>query len=134
MTVRRFGPFFWTQFMGAFNDNVFKNALLLMVAFQVGRQLSVSSDVIINLAAGVFILPFFLFSATAGQVADRMEKSLLIRRIKALEIAIMACAGIAFYFSGTIFLLGLLFLMGTQSAFFGPVKYRIMPEHLKPEE
>jgi 1-acyl-sn-glycerol-3-phosphate acyltransferase len=134
MFIRRFAPFFWTQFMGALNDNVFKNALMLMIAFQTGRQLGVSSDVVINLAAGLFILPFFLFSATAGQIADRMEKSLLIRRIKLMEIAIMAGAGLAFYSGSTICLLGLLFLMGTQSAFFGPVKYSIMPEHLKHEE
>ena len=134
MALRRFAPFFWTQFLGAFNDNVFKNALMLMVAFGAGQQLAVSSDVVINLAAGLFILPFFLFSATAGQIADKMEKSRLIRRIKALEIVIMACAGIAFAFGSTVFLLGLLFLMGTQSAFFGPVKYSLMPEHLRPEE
>ena len=134
MTLRRFAPYFWTQFMGAFNDNVFKNALMLMIAFRTGQQLAVSSDVVINLAAGLFILPFFLFSATAGQIADRMEKSLLIRRIKAMEIAIMACAGIAFFLDSTVFLMGLLFLMGTQSAFFGPVKYSLMPEHLQPEE
>lgn len=134
MSTRRFAPFFWTQFMGAFNDNVFKNALMLMIAFTASRRLGASSDVIINLAAGLFILPFFLFSATAGQIADKMEKSLLIRRIKLLEIAIMAVAGLAFYAGSTVLLLGLLFLMGSQSAFFGPVKYSIMPEHLKSEE
>ena len=131
---RRFAPFFWTQFMGAFNDNVFKNSLMLMIAFQGGKRLAMSSDVIINLAAGLFIVPFFLFSATAGQIADKMEKSLLIRRIKLLEVAIMACAGLAFWLDSVGFLLGLLFLMGTQSAFFGPVKYSIMPDHLNAEE
>lgn len=134
LSTRRFAPFFWTQFLGAFNDNVFKNALMLMVAFQAGQRLSMTSDVVINLAAGLFILPFFLFSATAGQIADRMEKSLLIRRIKMMEIAIMACAGLAFWAGSLVALLGLLFLMGTQSAFFGPVKYSIMPDQLKPPE
>jgi len=132
--LRRFAPFFWTQSLGAFNDNVFKNALMLMVAFRANQHLAVASDVIINIAAGLFILHFFIFSATAGQIADRMEKATLIRRIKLLEIAIMACAGVAFFWGSTVFLMGLLFLMGTQSAFFGPVKYSIMPEHLKPEE
>jgi 1-acyl-sn-glycerol-3-phosphate acyltransferase len=134
LSTRRFAPFFWTQFFGAFNDNVFKNALMLMVAFQAGQRLSMTSDVVINLAAGLFILPFFLFSATAGQIADRMEKSLLIRRIKMMEMAIMACAGVAFWTGSLTALLGLLFLMGTQSAFFGPVKYSIMPDQLKPTE
>jgi 1-acyl-sn-glycerol-3-phosphate acyltransferase len=134
LSIRRFAPFFWTQFLGAFNDNVFKNALMLMIAFQAGQHLSMASDVVINLAAGLFILPFFLFSATAGQIADKMEKSRLIRRIKLMEIAIMACGALAFWTGSLIALMGLLFLMGTQSAFFGPVKYSIMPEHLKPSE
>ncbi len=134
LSARRFAPFFWTQFFGAFNDNVFKNALMLMIAFQAGQRLSMASDVIINLAAGLFILPFFLFSATAGQIADKMEKALLIRRIKMMEIAIMALAAGAFWTGSLMALLGLLFLMGTQSAFFGPVKYSIMPDHLKPAE
>lgn len=134
MSTRRFAPFFWTQFMGAFNDNVFKNALMLMIAFQAGQHFTMDSDVVMNLAAGLFILPFFLFSATAGQIADKMEKSLLIRRIKLLEIGIMVCAGLAFWSGSMTALLGLLFLMGTQSAFFGPVKYSIMPDHLNSGE
>lgn len=134
LSTLRFAPFFWTQFFGAFNDNVFKNALMLMLAFQAGQRLSMASDVVINLAAGLFILPFFLFSATAGQIADKMEKSLLIRRIKLMEIAIMGCAALAFWTGSLVVLMGLLFLMGTQSAFFGPVKYSIMPEHLKSSE
>ena len=134
LSRRRFAPFFWTQFFGAFNDNVFKNALMLLIAFQAGQRLSMASDVVLNLAAGLFILPFFLFSATAGQIADKMEKSLLIRRIKMMEIVIMACAGFAFWTGSLVVLLGLLFLMGTQSAFFGPVKYSIMPDSLKASE
>ena len=134
MAARRFGPFFWTQFLGAFNDNVFKNALMLLIAFQAGRQLTLASDVVINLAAGLFIAPFFLFSATAGQVADKIEKSKLIRWIKLMEIVIMAAAGIAFFSQHLVALLALLFLMGTQSAFFGPVKYSLMPEHLRADE
>lgn len=134
LSIRRFAPFFWTQFFGAFNDNVFKNALMLMIAFKAGARLPMASDLVLNLAAGLFILPFFLFSATAGQIADKMEKSLLIRRIKVMEIIIMACAAVAFWTGSLMALLGLLFLMGAQSAFFGPVKYSIMPDHLKPDE
>ena len=132
--TRRFAPFFWTQFLGAFNDNVFKNALMLIIAFQASQHLSMASDVVVNLAAGLFILPFFLFSAMAGQVADKMEKSLLTRTIKFMEIIIMTGAAIALWMDSLAFLLALLFLMGTQSAFFGPVKYSIMPEHLKETE
>ena len=134
LLTKRFGPFFWTQFLGAFNDNVFKNALMLLIAFQAARQLSMSSDLFINLAAGLFIAPFFIFSATAGQLADKMEKSQLIRWIKMAEIVIMASAGIAFFSQSLTLLLVLLFLMGTQSAFFGPVKYSLMPEHLAADE
>ncbi|MDM8514722.1 MFS transporter [Desulfobacterales bacterium HSG16] len=129
----RFAPFFWTQFAGAFNDNVFKNALVIMIAFSATSN-SEQSNTLINVAAGLFILPFFLFSATAGQIADKMEKSLLIQRIKLAEIGIMLCAAGAFFFNSVFFLIILLFLMGTQSTFFGPVKYSIIPQHLKSGE
>jgi len=134
MTTRRFAPFFWTQFLGAFNDNVFRNGLLIMIAYGTGSMLSEKSDIFINVAAGLFILPFFLFSATAGQIADKYEKSVLIQRIKLLEIAIMGLAAVAFYVNSSIALILLLFLMGTQSTFFGPIKYSIIPDHLKPDE
>lgn len=131
---RRFGPFFVTQFLGAFNDNVFKNSLLILIAFQVGISSGLSTNTLINLSAGLFILPFFLFSATAGQLADKYEKATLMRRIKLMEIFIMLLAGTAFVFDKPGFLILLLFLMGTQSAFFGPVKYAILPQHLAEEE
>lgn len=134
MLTRRFAPFFSTQFLGAFNDNVFKNALLLIIAYQGQNTMGVDANVLINLAAGLFILPFFLFSATAGQLADRYEKSALIQKIKLFEIGIMVCAALAFMIQNTALLILLLFLMGTQSAFFGPVKYSIIPQHLKNEE
>lgn len=134
MTTRRFAPFFCTQFFGAFNDNVFRNGLMIMIAYGAGGLLAAQSDIIINVAAGLFILPFFIFSATAGQIADKYEKSGLIQRIKIFEISIMAFAAIAFYFNSVFFLIILLFLMGTQSAFFGPVKYSIIPDHLQPDE
>ncbi|MEN6465828.1 MAG: MFS transporter [Syntrophaceae bacterium] len=135
LKIRRFAPFFWTQFFGAFNDNVFKNALILIIAFQGVRQSpDVDSNVLINMAAGALILPFFLFSALAGDISDKYEKSRLIRCIKLVEIFIMALAAVAFYFSNIAALMALLFLLGTQAAFFGPVKYSILPQHLQPGE
>jgi len=136
---KRFGPFFWTQFYGAFNDNLFKNALLIMFAFSGASHLAdeapmMDAGTLVNLSAGLFILPFFLFSALAGQLADKYEKGYLIRMIKIVEIIIMALAAIGFIFNLPLVLLALLFLMGTQSAFFGPVKYSILPQHLKEEE
>lgn len=130
---KRFAPFFFTQFFGAFNDNVYKNSLMAMITFGL---LSSSLDLSLmnNLGAMLFILPFFLFSALAGQLSDKYEKSWLIRRIKLLEIVIMTLGAIAFYFSATAGLMCLLFLMGTQSAFFGPVKYSIIPQHLDSHE
>ncbi|MDH3647034.1 MAG: MFS transporter [Gammaproteobacteria bacterium] len=131
---RRFGPFFATQFLGAFNDNVFKNALVLMLAFQGAKLSAIDSNFLINLSAGLFILPFFLFSAIAGQFADKFEKSLLIRRIKLFEIVIMTAALIALVLDNAAILIALLFLLGLQSTLFGPVKYGILPQMLTDEE
>ncbi|MBD1557995.1 MFS transporter [Vibrio sp. S9_S30] len=134
MTQKRFLPYFITQFFGAFNDNIFKNVLLLFVAFAGAEALPVSSNLFINLAAGLFILPFFLFSASAGVLADKYEKSAYIRKVKLAEITIMILGAIAFVAESYLILLILLFLMGTQSAFFGPVKYALLPQHLKRNE
>ncbi|MDW6092501.1 MFS transporter [Vibrio rhizosphaerae] len=134
LSSRRFLPYFITQFFGAFNDNVFKNTLLLLVAFSSADQLAISSTLFINLAAGLFILPFFLFSASSGVLTDQLEKSKLIRNIKLLEIVIMSLAAIGFVTHSYLILLLLLFLMGTQSALFGPVKYALLPQQLKPDE
>jgi 1-acyl-sn-glycerol-3-phosphate acyltransferase len=130
----RFLPFFITQFLGAFNDNVFKNALVIFVTFQAAGLTDAGVNTLINTAAGLFILPFFLFSAFAGQLADKFEKSQIIRRIKLAEIGIMLLAGLGFFVQHTGFLIAVLFIMGTQSAFFGPVKYSILPQHLKESE
>ncbi len=134
LTKKRFAPLFFTQFLGAFNDNVYKNVLMLMIAYQSFSSITAGTDLLINAAAGLFILPFFLFSALAGQVADKYEKSGLIRWIKLFEILIMTGAAAAIYFNNLIAMLLLLFLMGTQSTFFGPVKYSILPQHLNPGE
>ena len=131
---RRFLPFFITQFLGAFNDNVFKNALIILIAFQAAATDPARANLLINLCAGLFVLPFFLFSATAGQLSDKYEKSRYIRWVKLLEIIIMIGAAAGFILHNVSLLIGLLFLMGWQSTLFGPVKYSIMPQHLKPEE
>ena len=128
---RRFAPYFLTQFLGAFNDNVFKNALVILLTFKI---VSEHSSILVNLAAVIFILPFFLFSPLAGQIADKFEKSALVRKIKWVEIGIMALGVLGLYLNSIPLLLFVLFLMGTQSAFFGPIKYSILPQHLREDE
>ncbi len=130
----RFLPLFITQFLGAFNDNVFKNALVILITYVAAEKAELNSQLMVTAAAGVFILPFFLFSATAGQLADKHEKVSLIRIIKFIEILLMAGAVYGFYSQSTSFLLVILFLMGAQSTFFGPIKYGILPEKLKEDE
>ncbi len=132
--TRRFLPMFLTQKLGAFNDNFFKNALVILVTFTGLQSSSMSSETFVSLAAGLFILPFFVFSAFAGQLADKFDKALMIRRVKLAEIALMLCAGLGFVLESPMFLLAVLFLMGTQSAFFGPLKYGILPDLLEDDE
>lgn len=131
---RRFLPFFLTQFLGAFNDNCYKNALVVLITFQSAQLTDVAPGVLVNIAAGLFILPFFLFSATAGQLADKVEKSRLIRLVKLLELIVMLAASLGFALSSLPWLLATLFLMGAQSALFGPVKYAILPQILAEHE
>jgi len=131
---RRFAPFFCTQFLGAFNDNVFKNALILIIAFHAGKEIGSHTHTWVNVAAGLFILPFFLFSALAGQIADKYDKARLIRYIKLLEVAIMAAAAAGFFLHNTVFLMVILFFLGLQATLFGPVKYSIIPQHLAEDE
>ena len=130
---RRFAPLFITQALGALNDNVFKNALIPLIAFGAGVSDN-DSNLLINAAAGLFIVPFFLFSAQAGQLADTLDKATLIRRVKLGEIGIMALATVGFVLSSIPVLLVALALMGTQSAFFGPAKYAILPQHVDDTE
>lgn len=134
LTQRRFGPFFLTQLLGAFNDNVFRNALVILLTFGVLGLSAEQVNLYVNVAAGLFILPFFLFSATAGQIAEKYEKSRLIRYVKLFEIAVMGLAVIGFLSGSVALLMSLLFLMGAQSALFGPVKYSILPQHLHETE
>ena len=131
---RRFMPFFLTQFLGAFNDNVFKNALIILIVFQGAQTVGADSNLLTNLSAALFILPFFLFSATAGQWIEKNEKSFSIRSIKQLEVVIMLCAAYAFYVHNIYLLIVLLFFMGSQSTLFGPAKYSYIPQHLNNEE
>ncbi|MBD3872208.1 MAG: MFS transporter, partial [Acidobacteria bacterium] len=130
LTERRFWPLFWTQFLGAFNDNLFKNALAILIAYRSMTLLGIGSATIVVACAGIFIFPFFLFSATAGQLADHFPKWRLIRWVKVWEIGVMILAGVGFATNSVALLLVVLFLMGTQSAFFGPAKFAILPELL----
>ncbi|MEP7180600.1 MAG: MFS transporter [Betaproteobacteria bacterium] len=131
---RRFAPFFWTQFLGAGNDNVFKNALIIFVAFQAASLTTLDPNALVNLAGAVFILPFVLLSATSGQLADKYEKSRLIRLIKLFEIAIMAIGLAGFWQQSLALLFVALALMGVHSTLFGPVKYAILPQQLRNDE
>lgn len=131
---KRFLPLFITQFFGAFNDNVFKNAFLIWFTYDVATKLNMDAQLMVTIASGLFVLPFFLFSALAGQIADKFEKSKIVRIIKVAEIVIMAFAFIGFYFENIYLLLLLVFLMGIHSTFFGPIKYSLLPETLKDNE
>ncbi len=131
---RRFLPLFVTQFLGAFNDNVFKSALVILITYRAAEEAGLDARLLVTMAFGIFILPFFLFSATAGQLADRLEKARLIRIIKFCEILLMALAAVGFFISSVTVLLAVLFLMGAQSTFFGPLKYAILPDHLREGE
>lgn len=131
---RRFGPFFGVQFLGALNDNVFKQALVILLTYSTASYTTMSTDILQNLAQGLFVLPFFLFSATAGQLADKYEKSRLISITVAIEFVCMALGAAGFFLHSLPLLFTALFLGGIQSALFGPVKYAILPQHLKESE
>jgi len=134
MRERRFLPMFLTQFLGAFNDNVFKTALITLVIFRAGQLTQIDGKTLATLLPGLFILPFFLFSATSGQLADKFEKSTIARAVKLFEIAVMSLAAWGFLTNSLWQLVAALFLMGLHSTIFGPVKYGYLPQHLKPEE
>jgi 1-acyl-sn-glycerol-3-phosphate acyltransferase len=131
---RRFLPFFLTQALGALNDNIFKNALVIIIGFRGISALGMDSKLLVTAAAVIFILPFFLFSATVGQFADKFEKSRSIRFIKLAEIAIMILATLGLYLDSPLMMLSVLFLLGFQSTVFGPIKYGLLPQHLSDDE
>lgn len=132
--TERFLPFFVTQALGALNDNIFKNALIALVVFQGSQMAGLNTNQVVNFSALIFILPFFLFSALFGQFADKYEKSMQIRRIKLFEVVIMLAATLGFWLGNLPLLLGVLFMLGFQSTIFGPIKYGILPQVLKPTE
>ena len=134
LSTPRFRPFFLTQLAGAFNDNLYRIGLSTFIVFQAQNIDQQQSGTLVFIAGGLFILPFFLFSVIGGQLADKLEKSMLIRRVKILEIGIMLLGAGAFILKSPWMLIGILFLMGTQSALFGPVKYSLLPQALKPGE
>lgn len=131
---RRFAPLFVTQLLGALNDNLFKSALVVTVTLGGAARAGLGVDALVNVASALLILPFFLFSALAGQLADKLDKARLIRALKLTEVAVMGLAALGFHLGSLPLLLGALFLMGAQSAFFGPVKYGILPQHLAANE
>jgi len=134
LSQRRFGPFFWTQFFGAFNDNLFKTALMVILAYDALSWTTLDASTITNLIPGLFILPYVVFSATAGQLADKFEKAGLARFVKWMELVIMGVAA-AGWMTHTLWLLVAAVVgMGVHSTLFGPVKYAYLPQQLKPEE
>ena len=134
LKTRRFLPLFITLFLGAFNDNLFKMAMVTVITYELAGKIGVNAGILNPLAAGIFILPFVVFSAFAGQLADKYEKSRQIRIIKSIEIGIMILGSISLYYSNITLMFLTLFMLGAQSTFFGPIKYGILPDHLKPEE
>lgn len=133
-STRRFFPLFGTQFMGAFTDNLLKTAIVVLISYYGLQFAGLPAEQLVNLAAGLFILPFFLFSATAGKLSASVDKARLAMLIKLIEIGIMLLASIGFFLHSGGFLLMALFMMGTHSAFFGPLKYAILPQYLTEQE
>jgi 1-acyl-sn-glycerol-3-phosphate acyltransferase len=131
--TRRFLPFFLTQFFGAFNENLFRNALVISLTY--GASVAAADAAMLtNLSQGLFILPFFLVSALAGQLADKFEKIRLIRQTRLIEVVLMICAALALYFGHLPSLFALIFLLGVLASIFGPLKYSLMPQHLRQSE
>jgi acyl-[acyl-carrier-protein]-phospholipid O-acyltransferase/long-chain-fatty-acid--[acyl-carrier-protein] ligase len=131
--TRRLLPLFIAQFLGAVNDNLFKNALIILIAYQ-DTSNAKATEILVTLAGAIFILPYFLFSATAGQIADKFEKQRLVQIVKLWEIGVMLVAALGFALDSILFQMAVLFGLGVQAAYFGPVKYAIIPELLAEDE
>lgn len=131
---RRFLPFFGAQALGAFNDNVYRNVLVILITFGGTISTSMQPEVLTNLAGGLFILPYLLFSGLAGQIADRFDKSRVVQAVKATEILIMGLAGMGLASGNLAILMSALFMLGMHSTFFAPAKYGLLPQILKPNE
>jgi len=134
LSERRFAPFFWTQFLGAMNDNVFKIGFTSLVTYQTARFSGVDAKTAAFLISAIFILPFVLLSATSGQIADKYDKAMLTRFVKTFEIAVMLIGGTGFWLHSAPLLYLCTFLMGVHSTVFGPVKYSYLPQHLAKTE
>lgn len=134
LATRRFGPLFVTQLLGAFNDNLFRTALIFIVAYDLAAADPARAAWLASVAAGLFILPYFLFSGVAGSVADARDKGDIARLVKLLEIGFMALGWAALAIGSLELALAVVFLMGCHSTLFGPVKYAILPQHLKANE
>ncbi len=133
-TSRRFFPLFVTQFLGALNDNLLKNALVILITYKLASSEGGNAQLLVTAAAALFIFPYFIFSATAGQFSDKIDRARLTRIIKLVEIFIMLAAAIGFYTGSVGFLLFVLFAMGVHSTFFGPIKFALLPQHLRDDE
>ncbi len=134
LTARRFAPLFVTQFLGAFNDNLLKSAMGIVVTFRLAEQSGLDSASLVMLAGAVFIAPFFLFSGASGTLADRIDKSLIARLVKLAEIAIMTLGAVGLWRESVPLLFAALFCLGTHSTVFGPIKYALLPQHLRDDE
>lgn len=133
--TRRFAPLFGTQFLGAFNDNLFKTALVTLISFySLGSDTGIRPEILVAISTLLFVLPYFLFSSISGQMSTRWNKATLAKATKIWEVMIMLIAAYGFWTSSLWLLMGCLFLMGMQSTVFGPVKYAILPEYLRPNE
>lgn len=134
LTKQRFLPLFITQFLGAFNDNLYKNGLIVLITYILASQLQIKTEVLVTLTGCLMILPMFLFSAQAGGLADKFEKSKLIQKIKILEIILMTIGAIGFMLKSVTLLMIIMFCLGVQMTLFGPLKYSILPAHLEEDE
>ncbi|MBL8590762.1 MAG: acyl-[ACP]--phospholipid O-acyltransferase [Methylobacteriaceae bacterium] len=131
MTSRRFAPLFWCQFFSAFNDNFVRNMLAMLILFRIGEA---SAAPLVTLAIGLFILPSILISGLGGEIADAHDKALIARRLKFAEIFVQMIAAAGFWFASLPLLFAALFGLGVVAALFGPIKYGILPDHLKTQE
>jgi acyl-[acyl-carrier-protein]-phospholipid O-acyltransferase/long-chain-fatty-acid--[acyl-carrier-protein] ligase len=134
LTARRFAPLFVTQFLGAFNDNLLKSALGIVVTFRLAESSGLDAASLVMLAGAVFIAPFFLFSGASGTLADRIDKSTIARLVKVAEIGIMSLGAWGLWLGSVPVLFAALFCLGTHSTVFGPIKYALLPQHLREDE
>jgi len=134
MSTRRFWPLFWTQFLGAFNDNFYKQAMGLLLAYHIGAEAKMDASALLALAGATFVAPSIFISAFAGRMADTRDKAMLARWLKLWEIVLMVFAAAALIAASLPMLFGVLFLLGCQSSLFGPIKYGLLPDHLRDNE